>query len=471
MPGGMTPSFSADVPSDDWSFNFTGFMSASVRASMNTRDNAGEGQSDLVLHAAPTTIDSYNSFNDTGATPGNWVELHFQYGNRYVTANVWIDTYNPTRATNYRSIGSQGFIDNAFLSFRIPPMDRLNLNWNVGYFGETFGNLGQYGGGLYNPPMAGTARAMTETFTAEYALTDTYTLILEDGFGMNPVTGKSPEGALNSASSNFSDANLPPSFLHHVHLGVLRKGETNIQVMGHFMSNWSQDDMVRPKAVDNPDTRQWDESAPRDGSIHVAAIDIKAVSQSYGYFALGGSYIKADNSYRLRGLTTYAMEGVRITEDWLGGTTGGTGSIWAAAFNYKFSLGSILRAPTPFWGDAPDLVAEVSAHVAGTSSEDEAYDGRLKNKQGFDVLYTFIPWLGVGFRADRVAPNSKDSEETFYDIQARLQFRSNWTSHETVTLKYAKWFYGDRTHGDGWDARPREQLDDQMIGLGFGMWW
>jgi hypothetical protein len=79
--------------------------------------------------------------------------------------------------------------------------------------------------------------------------------------------------------------------------------------------------------------------------------------------------------------------------------------------------------------------------------------------------------MGVGLRADRIAPNSKDAEETFHVLAARLQFRSNWTSHETITLKYAKWFYGDRTHGDGWDARPREQLDDQMLGLGFGMWW
>jgi hypothetical protein len=79
--------------------------------------------------------------------------------------------------------------------------------------------------------------------------------------------------------------------------------------------------------------------------------------------------------------------------------------------------------------------------------------------------------MGVGARFDRIAPNSKDDEETFYALQARLQFRSNWQSHETITLRYAKWFYGDRTHGDGWDARPREQLDDQMIGLGFGMWW
>jgi hypothetical protein len=114
--------------------------------------------------------------------------------------------------------------------------------------------------------------------------------------------------------------------------------------------------------------------------------------------ALGGAFIKADNAYRVRGMSTYAQDGVRLTQDWLGESTGGTGSLWVAAINYKFSLGAILRAPAPFWNDAPDVQAEASFHVAGTSSEDKFYDGRLKQKAGLDVLYTFLPWVGVGAR-------------------------------------------------------------------------
>src|SRR5260221_5552127 len=38
LPGGLTPSFGSRAPSDDWSFSFSGFMSASVRASINTRE-------------------------------------------------------------------------------------------------------------------------------------------------------------------------------------------------------------------------------------------------------------------------------------------------------------------------------------------------------------------------------------------------------------------------------------------------
>lgn len=471
LPGGVTPSFGSKVPSDDWSFSFSGFMSASVRASMNTRDNPRPGQSGTVLHATPQTVEVYGSFNDTASTPGNWVGLLFQYGNRYVTANVSFDTHNPSRAAGYEIIGSQYFINDTFLSIRVPPMDRLRMFWNVGFFSQPYGYLGQYGGGLYTPPLLGRVSGAGEILTAEYDLTDNLTLVLEDGFSGGNKTGKVPDGVLNTGSTNFSDSNLPPAFTHHAHVSVLKKGETTLKLGAHFLTNFSLTDQVKADATDNPDTRQWDERYPRDGRIHVAGVDFKAVSQTYGYLAVGASMIDAKNAYRLRGLSTWAGDGVSLTNDWFGGTTGGTGRLMLAGINYRFSLGSILRAPTPFWGDAPDLVVEAAFQAAATKSEDQGFDGRFKQKAGLDVLYTFIPWLGVGVRMDRIAPNSKDPEETFYAIAPRLQFRSNWQSHETVTLKYSKWFYGKHTHSDSWDARPRAQLDDQMLGLAFGMWW
>ncbi len=471
LPGGVTPSFGAPVPDDDWSFSFSGFMSASVRASMNTRDNPRPGQSGTVFHATPQTVEVYGSFNDTASTPGNWVGMLFQYGNRYVTANMSFDTHNPSRAAGYTIIGSQYFINDTFLSFRVPPMDKLRLFWNVGFFSQPYGYLGQYGGGLYTPPMMGRVAGAGEIITAEYDLTDNLTLVLEDGISGGNKTGKVPDGVLNTGSTNFSDSNLPPAFTHHAHVSLLRKGETQLKLTGHFLTNFSQTDQVKPDMFDNPDTRQWDERYPKDGRIHVAGIEAKAVSQTYGYLSIAASMIDAKNAYRLRGLNTYAGDGVSLTNDWFGSTTGGTGRLLVAGINYRFSLGSILRAPQPFWGDAPDLVVEAAYQVASTKSENADYDGKFKQKGGLDLLYTFIPWMGVGLRMDRIAPNSKDDEETFYAIAPRLQFRSNWQSHETVTLKYSKWFYGKHTHSDSWDARPRAQLDDQMLSLAFGMWW
>lgn len=476
LPGGMTPSFGSPAPSDDWSFNFTGFMSASVRASLNSRANPTGDQGKTVLHSFPQTVEVYNSFNDTASTPGNWVGLLFQYGNRYVTANVSFDTHNPSRAASYEIIGSQYFINDTFLSIRVPPLDRLRVAWNVGFFSQPYGYLGQYGGGLYTPPMMGRVAGAGETVTAEYDVADNTTLIFEDGFSGGGVAGgnklgKVPDGAINTGSTNFADSHVPPAFVHHAHLGIRRKGDTTIQVMGHFMTDFSMSDQVTAAQYDNPDTKQWDERYPKDGHIHVGGIEAKAISQYYGYLALGVSMIDAKNAFRIRGLSTYAGDGVSLTNDWLGASTGGTGRLIAAGINYKFSIGSILRAPQPFWGDAPDFVIEAAYQMATTKSEDPEFDGRFKQKVGLDLLYTFVPWLGLGLRADRIAPNSKDPEETFYAIAPRLQIRSNWQSHETITLKYSKWFYGKHTHSDSWDARPRAQLDDQMFGLGFGMWW
>lgn len=471
LPGGMTPSFGSSVPPDDWSFNFTGFMSASVRASINTREDPRTGQSKTTLHSTPQNVEVYGSFNDTASTPGNWVGLLFQYGNRYVTANLSFDTHNPSRAAGYEIIGSQYFINDTFLSIRVPPLGNLRAAWNVGFFSQPFGYLGQYGGGLYTPPLLGKVSGAGETLTVEYDLSDNVTLVLDDGFSGGNKTGKVPQGALNTGSTSFSDSNVPPAFTHHAHVGIRKKGETTLQLTAHFLTNWSQTDQITPDAFDNPDTRQWDERYPKDGRIHVGGIEAKAISQTYGYLAFGGAVIDAKNAYRLRGLSTYAGDGVSLTNDWFGGTTGGTGRLILAGINYKVSLGSILRAPKPFWGDAPDLVVEAAVQVASTKSDDPGFDGRFKNKAGLDVLYTFVPWLGLGLRMDRIAPNSKDPEETFYALAPRIQFRSNWTSHETVTLKYSKWFYGKHTHSDSWDARPRAQLDDQMIALAFGMWW
>jgi len=477
LPGGMTPSFGSAAPTDDWSFNFTGFMSASVRASMNTRPNPAPGQSKTVFHSTPQTVEVYNSFNDTGSTPGNWVGLLFQYGNRYVTANVSFDTHNPSRAAGYEIVGSEYFINDTFLSFRVPQLGALRLFANVGFFSQPYGYLGAYGGGLYTPPLIGKVSGAGESITGEFDLADNLTLLFEDGFsgggvsGQNKSGGKVPEGALNTGSTNFSDSNLPPAFTHHAFVGIRKNGDTKYQLTAHFLTNFSQTDQVPADMNDNPDTRQWDERYPRDGHINVGGIEAKAISPTYGYLALAAAVIDAKNAYRLRGLSTYAGDGVSLTNDWFGGTTGGTGRLMLAGINYRFSLGSILRAPAPFWGDAPDLVVEAAVQVATTKSEDPGFSGRFKQKEGLDVLYTFVPWLGLGLRADRIAPNSKDPEETFYALAPRLQFRSNWTSHETVTLKYSKWFYGKHTHSDSWDARPRAQLDDQMIGLGFGMWW
>jgi hypothetical protein len=75
-------------------------------------------------------------------------------------------------------------------------------------------------------------------------------------------------------------------------------------------------------------------------------------------------------------------------------------------------------------------------------------------------------------RADRVAPNSKDSDETFYVLAPRLIFRTNWVSRETFSIIYGKWFYGPHSHAEtGSTVTGDVGLDDQLIAFNVNMWW
>ncbi|MDP9001236.1 MAG: hypothetical protein M3O46_14135, partial [Myxococcota bacterium] len=88
-----------------------------------------------------------------------------------------------------------------------------------------------------------------------------------------------------------------------------------------------------------------------------------------------------------------------------------------------------------------------------------------------DLLYTFLPFMGVGLRADRVVPNSKDAQETFHVIAPRFVFKTDWTSRETITLLYARWFYGPHTHPEASSITPGDRLDDQLVALNAQIWW
>jgi hypothetical protein len=105
------------------------------------------------------------------------------------------------------------------------------------------------------------------------------------------------------------------------------------------------------------------------------------------------------------------------------------------------------------------------------NSVDPDFDGRRLYKFGAEVTYRCVPWLAISGRADHVVPNSKDSDETFNVISPKLIFKTDWLSHEQVTLAYTHWFYGAHTHGEFPDNFSRGQLDNEMYALTFGMWF
>jgi hypothetical protein len=92
-------------------------------------------------------------------------------------------------------------------------------------------------------------------------------------------------------------------------------------------------------------------------------------------------------------------------------------------------------------------------------------------KFGAEVTYRFFPWVAVSGRFDHVSPNSRDTSENFQVLAPKLIFKSNWNSHEQVTLSYTRWLYGSHTHAQFPNDYTRHDLDNQMFALHFGMWW
>ena len=491
LPGGMTPSFGAPMPPNDWTFQFTGFMNITAQFGINNRPNPAPGQSDIVLHVPPMVIDEYQSFVGTATMPGNWVQMNFRYGNRDVTANLTLSTWNPSAPTTYYQLGSQGWINNAFLTYNIPNVDKLKLRATVGYFFNNYGNLGPYTAGMYQMPYVGAPRGVGATVLGEYPLSLETSLVIEDGL-MGNRNGRAPSNIAAANPNSGSDPLFGSSYIHHLHAGLIRKTDVTLRAQLHWMVNFMMDERPQFDAAGNPMrdnmvTRGIDESHIPDGKISVYGIDASMIHPTWGMLAFGASRIDAHDSWPLRGLLTFGGEGKDLTERWLGNDTNGTGTVDVAGINWSASLGRILAAPRPFDANGPDLLLNAGAVVAvshtNSACADAAacFDGRWRHKYGVDALYAFSPHVSVGGRVDRVVPNSKDSNETFHVAAGRLVFKTDWQSRESIMLLYAKWFYGSNTHPEyssvtqsvpgtaGMGPLPR--LDDQLVALNVNVWW
>jgi hypothetical protein len=508
-PGGLTPGYGAPMPPSEWTFSWTGYLSASAQFSVNQRQllpgqQLESGQTKTVFHVPPNVIDEYQSFVGTATMPGQWIAMNLRYGNRDVSANVTLSTWNPTQPTTYYQIGSQNFIQNAFIAYDIGPFGNLKLTANAGYFYTNYGNLGQYGPGVYQSPVAGGPRGVGFRIVAEYKLNPDILLIFEEGV-MGNRSGHAPAGTAPANPNNTFDPTFPAAYVQHLHAGVVYKTDFVLKANLHWMFNWSMDERVQynvpitdpndPKAGiigwgrsdDTMFTRGIDESYVRDGRLSVLAADLQLSHPIWGIFGVGGAHIDATWAYPLRGLLTYAGEGQQLTERWLGVDNGGNGKVEVAVINWSASLGRILSAPVVFDSNAPDLLINVGAvfatsHDLGPSFYDQCngqavcqstsrtYDGRWRYKFGLDLLYQLLPWFSLGGRFDRVMPNSKDSDETFHVLAGRLVFKTDWSSRETLSLIGARWFYGPQTHAE-YASLTRPWLDQWLVAANVNLWW
>ncbi|HVZ74997.1 MAG TPA: hypothetical protein VHJ20_21595 [Polyangia bacterium] len=467
LPGGLTVPFSAPAPNDDWQFNFWGYMSAALRVGRGERSDAYPGQSSTTLHTYPRVVDAYGQFEGTNVPQGSWVDLTFEYGNSRVTSHVKISTWKPAAGSDWTPLGSQNFFQEAYLTFRIP-VDKVNLKWNVGAFQNTYGGLGQYDVGRYNAPIIGNPFGVGETMTAQYDLNARYTLFVEDGF-MGRL-GKTPVGApaIVSIDGAFNPS-LPSSWVHHAHAGLARHGTVPLVLGLHYLRNWAQDERDQ---VDDPRTAFVDESNRPDPSLTVVGADFRMIDNYLGNFAVAASYADAHDATLLTGLNFFgAYNGEQMTKRYFGPQGGGTGQMLVVGGEYNVAWGRLLRYPVELSPNGPEVFTSVFVDFGRVRSLDPDNDGRVLYKFGGEVTWRWLRWLAFSARADRVAPNSKDKQESFTVISPKILIKSDWLSHETVTLAYTRWFYGEHTHAEFPNDFTRGQLDTDMFALTFGLWW
>ncbi len=488
LPGGVTPGYGAPMPLTQWTFRFSGFLTASLQGSLNRRQVTTDEQRGSIFHTPPQTVDEYGSFVGTSTMPGQWVALNLSYGNPIVTANISLNTWNPSAPSTYYQIGSQYFINNAFLRFDVPAFGDLKLHANVGYFYNYYGNLAQYGPGMYTQSIIGAPRGVGESVSGEYRLSPDLTLTLEDGF-MGTRNGKVPDDVVPNGGNGGANPILPAAFIHHLHAGLVRSGERTLRLGLHWMTNFSMDDRVQ-QIRDNPVTRYVNEAHPRDGRLDVVGFDGAWIDRTWGYLGVAGSFTRADSAGTLRGMQTFGgVDGTALADRWFGDSTGGTGKLYAAGLNYALSLGRILSAPEPFSSDHPDVLVNLGFVIAYTqvdtpvqsgttdtatlASDMDTFNHRLRYKLGADVLYACLSWLRVGVRLDRVAPTSKDADETFYVLAPRVVLKRSWNSREEINLIYGKWFYGPHSHPEasGLVSSSGARLDDQLVALNVNLYW
>ena len=504
-PGGITPGFGAPMPFGQWTLRYTGFMSASFQGSFGERTRPELGQSRTTFHTPPQTLDEYASFIGTNTMPGQWIGMNFIYGNGTVTANVSLNTWNPSAPTTYYQMGGQLFLLSSYLEFNIPSIGPLRPRVMAGYFGPFYGSIGEYGLGMYTNPIIGSPRGVGELTIIEYRLQPSVTLFLEHGI-MASRNGNVPANVIPSESNGGANPTTPSAWIHHAHLILRRTGETEIRTGVHYLYNWAQDDRAQ-QLFDNTTTNQLVEDYIKDGHLTVVGWDATVRNAAWGYLGAGASYIKGDNAYTLRGLNTFGGEGGTLTDRWWGAASRGTGKLFALALNYSTSLGRMLRpsysanapdvsiqagfvmaytlthtltapgtsdpnAPAP--PDPPDPNTPVPPPMAPTPLPEsvDTFNHRLRYKFGLEAVYAIRSWVSLALRADRVAPNSKDTRETFYVLAPRLVFRTNWVSRETFSIIYGRWFYGPDSHGEAGSTISGDVgFDRQLIAFNVNMWW
>jgi hypothetical protein len=124
-------------------------------------------------------------------------------------------------------------------------------------------------------------------------------------------------------------------------------------------------------------------------------------------------------------------------------------------------------------------------HISDIAAADEATmsaQGKTKLKMGTQLLYTPLPCMSIGERTDWVQPNMSDNTHSFWVWSPRLIFRTEFVTHEQVTIQYQYYNYGSwytsnpvgslpYPYGQAGNLWVPLQPDRHTFTIAASMWW
>ena len=457
--------------SDEWKFEFHGYMRAPMRASIgppsaahpardpNDPNTASLGidfvppyqpgatpPSGYQLHQAPRVPGAnYQAWDFTNTLYGPWTQLNFAYGNSRVTTTVVVDAYNQTDGS-YRNLQANQGIDQVFLTMRFPDAfgDYGGLTWNIGSFPSRYGTAGKYDAGMYETYQFGRTHVSGEVLTATFSNLDPmgdWTITLEHGIGAKldfmPFTNNqnyqifgtpggpsnpngSPDLATQSADYLPWAGPVPQgsTYLHHAH--ILAKYQKTWNFGLHYLFTWTPDDNWDPRnsRLPNASDAVPRYNGPVQGSIAVLGAEVRFTGGEYGDGYLSYTHIDARNVNAL-------AESLEVLH------TKGGANFKQAYFGqgYNFHTG-IYNGPENETGkvDSVDLQYSFSFGAYARAPEDWWGDGPDLVVTGFGMFTTVdskAPPIAVGAdptRGQQISPTGATLPGTWDMSTKKLKF-------------------------------------------------
>lgn len=459
---------------DEWKFGFHGYFRAPMRIGIGSRIDPKQDQKKTTLSTPQIPSDQYLDWQYTRAVQRSWAEAFFSYGNSFARGVFALQAFRFSDAAwpdPEAQFGiSQGWVE------LTPDMssinDALSLTAKFGNFWGRYGGAGQYDAGAYDTFISGRTHTMGENVHLQYEWGD-WIFWVEQGFGV-----KQPN------PSPFHNTKF--TLLAHGHLGF--NWDQFITLNLHVLHAWTQEpdhacisreeEVAQLSQTGLPQERTYEftegpvgackhetidvqtadglsrRADSPDGSLNLLGADVVFDTSTFGRFFLGYSHITAKHAVTVApafeavhangggffksGFTHQYFNERTSWEDPVVLSEGGNGTLDTFAFQWDFSLASLL-------GLTHELDLQLFGMLNLVRSDDDPQLANIsKLKYGGDVVYSPLPWLGAGFRMDRVQPRSDIPEQSFTSFSPRLILRSDFATHEEIWIGYTYFAYAQR---------------------------